>query len=50
MIVFWGLSSVGRASVLQAECHRFDSDSLHQVKQWILACESIVIGVYGACY
>ena len=25
-----GISSVGRASALQAECHRFESDMLHQ--------------------
>ena len=26
----WGHSSVGRASALQAECRRFESDCLHQ--------------------
>ena len=28
---FRGFSSVGRASALQAECHRFDSGNLHQI-------------------
>lgn len=28
-----GFSSVGRASALQAECHRFESGNLHQVQQ-----------------
>ena len=28
---FWGLSSDGRAPALQAGCHRFDPDRLHQV-------------------
>lgn len=27
----WGHSSAGRASALQAECHRFDSDCLHHL-------------------
>jgi hypothetical protein len=27
----WGLSSVGRASALQAEGHRFEPDRLHQI-------------------
>lgn len=26
---FWGISSVGRASALQAECRQFDSDIFH---------------------
>ena len=33
---YWGRSSVGRASALQAECRRFDSVRLHQ-KQGLLA-------------
>lgn len=28
----WGFSSVGRASALQAEGHRFESVYLHQVR------------------
>ncbi len=28
-IFMWGISSAGRASALQAECHRFDSGILH---------------------
>ena len=27
--ILWGYSSAGRASALQAEGHRFDSDYLH---------------------
>ena len=29
LIIFWGLSSAGRASALQAEGHRFDPYRLH---------------------
>jgi hypothetical protein len=32
LFCFWGCSSVGRASVLQAEGRRFDPDQLHQEK------------------
>ena len=30
---FWGYSSVGRASALQAECHRFDPGYLHHFRR-----------------
>ena len=28
----WGYNSVGRVSALQAECRRFESDYLHQLR------------------
>ncbi len=33
---FWGCSSVGRASALQAEGRQFESDQLHQNKRRLL--------------
>ena len=31
----WGVSSVGRAAALQAEDHRFDSDTLHNFSNMV---------------
>ena len=45
-VKFWGCSSVGRASALQAEGRQFESDQLHQNLEKVLIQNSPKGGEY----
>ena len=46
VVKFWGCSSVGRASALQAEGRQFESDQLHQNLEKVLIQNSPKGGEY----